>query len=82
MELSSDCYGNFELITSHLVSMHHRPDPQIAKEWEVCVFVGVLSLGWLTESEYVVLAGVVNDNYVYACNPKPLCVHLMHFGFQ
>lgn len=36
VELSSGCYSNFELITTQLVSMHHRPDPQIAKEWEVC----------------------------------------------
>ena len=37
VELSSGCYSNFELITTRLISMHHRPDPQIAKEWEVCV---------------------------------------------
>ena len=38
VELSFGCYSNYELITTQLVSMHHRPDPQIAKEWEVCVF--------------------------------------------
>ena len=37
VELSSGCYNNFELITTQLISMHHQPDPQIAKEWEVCV---------------------------------------------
>ena len=40
VELSSGCYDNFELITTQLVSMHHRPDPRIVKEWEVSVYMG------------------------------------------
>ena len=48
VELASGCYSNFELITTQLVSMHHRPDPQIAKEWEVCVISVFVFINMLT----------------------------------
>lgn len=35
VELCTDCYDNFATVAKQLISMHHKSDPQIAKEWEV-----------------------------------------------
>ena len=37
VELATCCYDNLSLIAEQLITMHHQPDPQIAKEWEVRV---------------------------------------------
>ena len=35
VELCTGCYENFAMVAKQLITMHHKANPQIAKEWEV-----------------------------------------------
>ncbi len=35
IELSTNCVQNYQTVSEHLISMHHKRRPDNPKEWEV-----------------------------------------------
>lgn len=44
VELCTDNYHTYSMVVKQLVTMHHKSNPQIAKEWEVCWWAWLILL--------------------------------------
>ena len=44
IELSKNCVKNYQIVSEHLISLHHKRRPDNPKQWEVRNCTGLINL--------------------------------------
>lgn len=76
VELCTGCYDNFALIAKRLITMHHKPNPQITKEWEVRVQSSSGECGEKFFSSVPASSG--GQEWVWLCGSEECWCHVLH----
>ena len=79
VELCTGCYENLSMVAKQLINMHHKPDHQLVKEWEVCEeWVWQVLTPPITVYFSIVSASCGWEESLRLCGLEECWCHLLH----